>query len=346
MVRARAITGIFILFAVCAPHAFGQLRGGESYRLTLPNKNWSLDFSLPGFAVLLEEIKDGGRQYSFEAMQRPDKQNPPRFVLLTVLMEPALLKGSASDFSAYAVKTLVEMDRAKKSSLKTSTYNQIPVAAYKVVNPTFGDSPSGPTTLNFDAAAMNAFLVKDDVWITVDLTASPLKDNEKKLFYSILDSLKLTDTSSPVTSFDYYQLGRSLFLQKQYPKAIEPLAKALTLEHQQRQLGTADWRKLIEELTDALGAVGDKTRAKAVLDYGINNDPTNPHFHFGLARVQASSNDLDATIASLEKAFTNAKNDAFSRRLPDPLTDPAFGRFQKESRFRDAVKAMKKLLKD
>jgi tetratricopeptide (TPR) repeat protein len=334
------ICSIILLFA-CGSHSFGQWRGGQVYRLTLPNKNWSLDVSLADFVVLSEELADDGRIYRLHAAHKKYRQSPMRFVQLKVRMEPAQIKGSDIDFRSYAIKFLTENEMAKKDSIKTSEYNHIPVISYKIAG-TVSESPAGDMSFTFKTAALNAFLVKDDVWITVELLASSSNESDEQMFHSVLDSLKLTDISSPTSSYDYYQRGRALFIQKQYSKAAEAFATALKLEQQKRQLSDAQWRYLLEDLANSYGAIGDRSRAQEVLSYGVSNDPTYPYFHLGLARIHALSDDMDAALASLEKAFLAVKNNAQDEHLPDPLTDPAFARFKKEDKFRKAVKAMKK----
>lgn len=347
MIKARlGICICLLLLLFCGTAVIGQHPGDrQTHRLSLPNRNWSLDVSLEGFTVISEEVKDSGTIY-FSAGQFPDKKSQPqRIVNLGILMEPAQLRGTAADLRALTMKKMKKNDVVDKGSLDTSEYGQIPLLRY--VTDLAG---IGIDSLNGDplrGKGLKAFFVKDDVWITVGLAAGKFKEDDEQLFYSILDSVKIVDNSTPSSSFDYYQRGRSFFLRGEYREAIEPLSAALKLEEQKAQLTKADWRNLVLQLANAYGATGNKLGFDSVLEYGLKNDPNYYRFHFTRARMYSSEGRLDETIASLEKAFQYQQNETLAirvvERLPDPLFDPAFERFRKDDKFRKAVKAMKKV---
>jgi tetratricopeptide (TPR) repeat protein len=190
--------------------------------------------------------------------------------------------------------------------------------------------------------AMQAFLARDDVWVSVVVSGQEAGAREEALLHTLLDSLKFTDTSSPTNSFDFYHKGRLLYLRKDYRRAAEALSAGLDLERRERRLDKASWRNLVINLVDSYAASRELARAKAVLDFGVAEDPTNPVFHMALARYHAMQNDLDNAIASLEKAYLNRDRRALAAMPLDPLRDPAFERFRKDERFRKAVKTLKK----
>ena len=337
---------ICLLVLLGSTAVFSQQSGEQrTYRLSLPQRHWSLDVSLADFIVINEEAKGSGPVYDFNAGQFPEKKpSSPRMVNLRIHMEAAQLKGSAVDLRDVAMKKAAKNDAVDKASLKASEYGQVPLMRYTV-----DLTRVGLPNLNGGASQhknLEAFFVKDDVWITVALTALPFKKEDEKFFYSILDSVKIIDNTALSTSFDYYQKGRSLFLQSAYREAIEPLSKALKLEQQKVQLTKPDWRNLVLELANSYGSIGDKQGFDEVLEYGLNNDPDYYRFHFTRARMYASEDKLDETIASLEKAFLYQRSEPRAIQivepLADPLFDPAFARFSKIDRFRKAVKAMKK----
>ena len=161
-------------------------------------------------------------------------------------------------------------------------------------------------------------------------------------FNSLLDSLKFADTSAPSSSFDFYHRGRLLYLQKDYRGAAAALAAALELERKQRRLDLATWRSLVGDLADAYALTGDLARAKEVLDYAVESEPSNPFFHLALARYYGKVGDLDNAIAQLEKAAPFPKEVGLLQPRYDPERDPAFEKFRKDERFRKALKALRK----
>ncbi|HEX8178711.1 MAG TPA: hypothetical protein VF525_04125 [Pyrinomonadaceae bacterium] len=368
----RATVALIALLLISAASALAQQPGAtDIHRLSLPGKAWALDVDLNGFttspAELMTDLPANMRfaatirlisqpkpkagpdddAYTLTALSKPEGR-VDHLAMLTIRLEPAQMKGDATTLRADIIDRQIKSRRASKSDIKTLEYKQIPIVSYKI-----------PAVISIDGFAefsmqgppmrgLVAYLVQDDTWIIINYVGQPLKEGDEKQFYALLDSIKITDTTHPANSFDYAHLGRTAYQLKDYPKAVEAFSKALVLEHQQRQLSTAQWRALVEDTADALGAMGDRARAQAVLEYGVGSEPTYPYFHLGLARLHASLHDLDQTIASLQKAYENGQNGHkfIGGPLPDPMHDPAFAAFQKDPRFRDAVKQMKKLLKD
>ena len=189
-------------------------------------------------------------------------------------------------------------------------------------------------------AEFQAYIVKDDYWITITMSDGRTRQPEQDAFYAALDSIAILDTSISVTSYDFYQRGRALTLAQRYPEAITPLERAVQLEQDTRKLSLVQWRDLIDRVIESHVATGNPARAKKVLDYATHDDPAYPKFHLWLARYYASKGDLDATIASLQSAFVN-KTDADSALFTNPLRDPAFKQFWKDEKFRQTIKTLK-----
>jgi tetratricopeptide (TPR) repeat protein len=368
MTTARIITGTVLLALAWAFQAFGQKADGQStYRVSLPDKDWALDIPLAAFNTVdikddpaagadpakrsflatsspLEILSEDGREYRLMVFRKPDKNATSAYAQLQIRLRPAQTGGGAEDFRAFALKELEKKERLKGGKAETSEYKQIPVARYKTLfEHDAGNFVTGPTpTVNYGPRSMAAYFVKDGVWITLTLSASPFDEAEEKLFYSLLDSAKFVDTSAPSSSFDHYNRGRLFFMGKDYQKAVASLAAALDLEQQKRQLNTEQWRDLVGKLADSYGATVDRARAKEVLEYGISNDPENQTFYMALARLYAVNGDLDNTISTLQKAFSLMKKNSPRVPLPDLKYDSAFKRLMTVDKFREAVKDMRK----
>jgi len=369
MSKLRATMSLALLTLALTHGAAGrQADARRPYRLSLPGEDWALDIDLSAFnlptsngqpAVDLRRFPIDWYKSATEGVSRDAKEllltthertdGKSRTALtLNVKFAPAQAPGTAADFRDFAIrrvtKNLPDNARLTGGGPKTSEYKGIPLARYAFsYEITLGTSPMRPIPVySSGPRTMEAYIVKDDTWITLTLTADGFGEREEKLFDSLLDSLNFADTSAPGSSFDYYHKGRALYLAGEYRKAVSLLGVALSLEHKQRQLDATSWRNLVSNLIDSLGEVGDMARAKQVLDYAAEQDPASAPFQLALARYYAKRDDLDNALAHLEKAYRNAGADGSATPLSDPKDDPAFARFKNDERFRKALKALKK----
>jgi len=343
--RISFLTLVWLIALSCTV-AFGQQSYEKQiHRLTLPNRNWSLDVTLEDFVVTNEEVKAAVSTYTLSALQSPDTETSPRrMVTAWIRMEPAKPGATATDQRDFVMKDMKKQDTLVKGSLKAFAYNQIPLLRYELDLAGIGiDSLSGNSSAG---KGLKAFLVKDDVSIMIGITSGPFRTNDEDLFYSILNSVAITDNTAPHTAFDYYQLGRSLSLQGEYRLSIDPLSRALQLEQRELQLERADRRELIWRLASAYAANGNRLAFIETLKYGFNTDRFYYKFHLAMARLHAADGKLDETIAELQEAFAGHGIEPtvvqIADPLPDPLFDPAFQRFRKDDKFRKAVSVMKK----
>lgn len=351
---------------VCAAGASGRQQRGEAggpQRLYSPELKWALDLEPGGFdspffedsgadSSGAKKSRAGGSAGSgvreFHAMYLPPKGKPFQFAFLRIRMEPALAPGDAEALRASALASHPRTKRVK-GDFKQSEYKQTPLLGFslRVDVPGWGGS-TGPRIPN-SVQALEAFFVRAGTWITFSYTAEKIGENEEKLFYELLDSVKFVDATSPSNSYDYFMLGGELSKRKRHGEAIAALGKALELEQKQRTLPQQQWRHLLMNLANALGATDQVERAKEVLEYGAATDATYPYFHHGLARLHSHFGDLERVLAELEKAYQyqpDGSKGYAGRPIPDPMSDPAFQRYRDDPKFRDAVKALKKKFKD
>jgi hypothetical protein len=375
MLKARVTIGMAALLILAGSLAASgqQPDNGGRFRVGLPWKDWAFDMRLSAFnlpaakvdrrdgtlrALVLattysprESFGDDGREYRLRVSLKDEKDDRGD-TSLNVVVKPLTPVVGAAEFRAAELKNIgrdADLDgrtrhTVKGDSVKTSDHKDALVARYATTFERVREHYVGgkKDTLAGKAEHIAAYYVRDGVGVILTLSTRSVKEEEEKLFYSVLDSVRVVDTSSPSSSFDHYHRGRLLFLQKDYPRAAASLDKALTLERTQRQLDADSLRDLVAKLIDAYGASGDVARASEVLDYALTQEPENPLFHMTRARIYASRGDTDAALASLEKAFSYMKKENPRARLPDLTNDPAFGRYLKDERFNKAVKEMRK----
>ena len=336
--KTRLAPFVSVLVLACALSAAGRQSAPtqSAQRLAFPGKDWALDVAPNGFEMSLVDY-DLKEPQVFVIGHGPDKKNR---LMLVIKMKPARQAVAAAE-----LRELEERARRKSGethSTKNYEYKQIPVTKYRLgsVGP-----PSAFTSPH--PAVAEAYLVRDDAWVTVTLTSmKSIGSKEEELFHSVLDSMRFVDTSRPSTSFDFFNKGLLFYLSKDYQRSIAPYRAALELERRERRLDVESWRRLVENLSNSYGAVNDLASAKEVVEYGLQQEPTYGFFHYTLARIHAASNDFDATVAALEKSFQYRPEPLklLSVGLPfyDPNHDRVFDRFRGDEKFKRVSQAWKK----
>jgi tetratricopeptide (TPR) repeat protein len=374
MSKARLVPGVVLLMLLGAFASHGrQAEGDGLFRVGLPWKGWAFDLRLSDFHVPLakgervggnlaamaitlgygplESFSDDGRQYRLKVFRKSEK-NDRRGASLSVVMKPVMPVVGAAEFREAELKNLERSTDwasqfrliVRRGSIKPSEHGDVPVARYSTAFERDESLYIGGTDTRVGGSTQHiaAFYVQDGIGVTVTLSAGSVKEEEEKLFYSVLDSVRVVDTSAPSSSFDHYHKGRLHFLERDYGRAAASLGKALQLERLQRQLDAGSWRDLVSKLTDAYASAGDRARAKEVLDYGLAHEPENPLFNMALARYHVTLGETDAALASLGKAFAYMKKENPRAPLPNLEYDSAFMRHMKDKKFARAVKQLSK----
>ncbi len=349
MLRVFGSTALILLaFGSAAAQGADARRAGARplYRLALPDKSWALDLDLSDFdlpagaavglekrhAAPVESLSGDGREYQLAAFRRfGDRDSAPAVGVL--IRMTAGHTGLDAEGLRERILKRAGGGAVALSGVKRWEYKGIPVARYSTQLAPLAASP--PQVYGPKVRSLEAYFVKEDVWITVAFIAPELDERGEQSFNSLLDSVKFADTTAPATSFDLYHAGRLRLLRKDSRGASEMFSKALDIERRARTLDRATWRALVDNLVDSYAAAGEFARVKEVLDYAAAEDPADPGIQYALGRYHAIHGDLDNTLAHLEKAFGSGA------QLPDPARDPAFGRFRKDERFRKTLKTLK-----
>ena len=375
--KVSSLTAVLLVLLAGGLRAHAQTDDADGpQRLFAPWSNVAFDVELKGLVTKLREVTeeaqqqaaanggaDGGRQMrEFYGMFTPVKGGGFKFGFLRIRMEQVPLTVTAEALRAGAAELYPKSQHVNKGSLKQYEYKQTPMLRFKVTGPRPQDGmflgylgggySAFPTFysvpgLNSSFPVLEAYMVRDGTGVLFRYTAPKLDEKDEQFFHAILDSVRFFDASTPSSSYDYFTLGEDFYMRNRKAEAVAALGRALVLEHKQRALTQAQWRRLVMTFANALGADDEPQRARDILEYGVASEPTYPYFHHGLSKLHSYFGDFDRVLASLEKAFQYAPNDKSFRgwRIPDPLLDPAFGRYKDDPRFSDAVKALKKKYK-
>ncbi|MCA1594261.1 MAG: hypothetical protein LC754_16870 [Acidobacteria bacterium] len=326
----RAACILALLYLIGTVSAFGQQPAGQNVqRLSIPGKDWALEISLPKFVLKQDQLRNDKKGRMILAGIEDAGY------IVSIYLEPVPQKESSRDLRDSIAENLKAQSEIKKDDFKTSEYKQMPTLEYLVKE--FKGQ-------HVNQKHLNAYIVKDDIWIDIHFSKLLFKPGDEQLFYQILDSVKFIVNDKPAaagpTSLDYLQQGSSYYLKGDYKKAVAPYSKALELEKQKPQLGKTLWRVLIDNLGMSYGITGDLKSAKETFEYGLSKDATYPLFHYNMACTYAEMNDLDAAIASLKQAFAHKDNIISGEQMPDPASDDSFKRFKKNEKFRQALKEL------
>jgi tetratricopeptide (TPR) repeat protein len=194
---------------------------------------------------------------------------------------------------------------------------------------------------------MYACMAQDNVYADIQLSKVQYTTADAPLFQSVLKTIRLQLRPSetiqarapePPRSRELLDIGNALYRQNKYAQAIPPYQKAFELEKTEPQLDWTLWRVLIDHLGMAYMWTGQLTKARAMLEQGIQADPIYPMFHYNLACTFSEMNDLDHTMQSLKTAFRHRKNlNPGDKAMPDPRQNSSFQRFMKHEIFRNLI---------
>jgi hypothetical protein len=331
------LTTLVLMFLPILGNSQPNAEDTVRYRFTLPQRTWSIDFTLRDYESISE---DGSRErYSFSAGPRHDKKSG--IFIVHVRMKQAQ---GATD----AIE-LRDWDR------KNLGLNGLKILDRKGVPMLFGkapDWPGGPGQSPSPSVYLfTAYWLKDQ--IAVELSGSfygKRNDADENVFYSLVDAIKFIDTPPPTTSFDYYQLGKFEYLKKNFVKASEYFSTSLELERKERQLSKAETRDFVVQAADSFGAQRKIEDLRSTFEYGTSVDPTYHLFHWGLARYYAAKRDKVKALECLGRMYSNmAKADRKPKDIlftlgtvrTVPEEDALFKEFLKDPEFKRAIKEMR-----
>lgn len=178
---------VWVLVIAASPVSHAEQETTDVYRLTIPGKNWS--FNIPKWSLSEGSQHTEGDVTTLVGGREGNKKLKLSPVLINVRMEPAKAPGDAQALTELAKKKLYKQRSVQ--NVKELVYNNIPLIRYTVdINPEF-PSPGGNSLPG--SKILNAYFVKDDVWITLQLSFLEFKKEDEQFFHSLLDAIKIED---------------------------------------------------------------------------------------------------------------------------------------------------------
>lgn len=312
---------LLLLFVAASPAVADERH--QPVTLALIDMPWAVRLDVPGFRIQVDGVKPDGRRY-FLAIDEA------RAIQLSVTLE--MVQGPATDDGC-----VLHLERVARTASPVGSLGSVhdhdrrlflleyrlPIAA----------------THEGEQVHLLACTVKDNVYADLHLSQTGGHSGDASSLRALLQSLAFVAAPVP-GSLDHFRAGSAPFVSGKFSLAIPHYEQALTLEQANPTLDRPLWQLLIHNLGTAYGRTGNLARAKATFDFGLSKDPSNPMWHYELARIYAGMNDRDKLMQSLHAAFFYHRNRRGSERMPDPRQDVSFGRFMLDPVFRRLTEAL------
>jgi hypothetical protein len=146
--------------------------------LAYPGKTWKLAMDLPGFDIEPTQLKAGGKGVRLAGYNKATK------MIITAFLEEAHPGWTAIDHREDAWKTMQRASPMDRQDVKRSERGNMALLEM------FVPSYKGKQT---NQKHVNAYLVRDGVWIDVHLSKVDFKDADMALFEKVLGSVRLVD---------------------------------------------------------------------------------------------------------------------------------------------------------
>ena len=291
--------------------------------IALIDKPWAVSLDITGYRVHVDGVKPDRRRYFLAT-------NDTTSMHLSITLEA--VSDQATEQGCLAHLERIAQTAAAPLSPAPTRYevHHIPVLEYLL--PETGGQRA-------DQLHLFACASKDNVYTDIHVSKTGAKAGDASQLREVLGSLTIV-AAARASSLDHFRAGSAPYLHGQFRQAISHYEQAVALEQANPLLDKTLWRLLIHNLGVAYGRTGDLARAKTTFDYGLSQDPSNPLFHYHLARTYAGMNDRDKAMQSLHDAFLHSRRRNEGDPIPDPRQDVSFGRLMLDPAFRTLTESL------
>jgi len=321
-----------LLLSACFLSAFAQPAAPDSSKLFhffLPEKSWALELDLHGFQPPDLDFAPDLRSAKLTA------RHPKSGFMVTAQINPARNNRPTTAERDGMIKRL-RKDGFDLLDLKTYERDGRAYLEY-----TIKGSPKIPAPAGFQQRNVFVFMAQDGAWVDVHVSKTNFTASDAAGLDAFVRTAAVIDTFQPA-SMDYYLPGSVLYRRDNYEGAIIWLSRALEEEKKKPILSHDQRLILIEKLGVAHGMTGHLRQARAVLAYGLAQDPEFPMFYYNIACIDAEDGDLASALENLRLTLQHRANMIPGETWPDPIKDSSFKAYVKDSRFQEVAKAFRR----
>lgn len=289
------------------------------------DQEWGLEFNSKGFEIVDQGTSAIGDSTHVHA------SNKNSGISISIYLEPARKENSSIFDCRDFYWNRMQENPAKKEDVVMKEVKDMAIIEYIV--PEYEGK-------RIDHKNINAFMVKNDVWIDIHVSTAFFKEKEIKELYSLLESVKFVKKDVP-KMFKVFLMATRLYMEKNYSEAIKGyllLINEEMVKSEKLSLPIHYLRTAIDNAGMAYGITGNLEMAKEMFELGLKIDPEYPSFYYNLACAYAEMNDLENSIVNLESCLKYKNNLVSGEVMPDPSSDNSFQRFMKDERFLEIVK--------
>jgi tetratricopeptide (TPR) repeat protein len=311
-ISTKALMVLVALLMLGAANAMAE--GG--LKLTLPDLDWALRISSPGFDVESGAMRPDGLATKVMAV------NNSTGMVMSAFIEPAQTGGDSRVAREYYSNGLKESP-PKEDDIAFSEDGEAAILEYFIRE--YRGVP-------INQRHVNVYYVRDGFWIDVHLSKTECADSDKWLFDDVLASISFVD-GYVQSEMDNWLYASQFYMEDNLPKAIIYYENALEKDRNSTELPEDLWRVAVDNLGMAYGMSGDLKNSQRVLLYGIEQDPDYPMFYYNAACTYAEMNDKEKSLTYLRMAYERKANMIEGETFPDPRTDSSFQRYLNDPQF-------------
>ncbi|HEY1897623.1 MAG TPA: tetratricopeptide repeat protein [Terracidiphilus sp.] len=300
----------------------GQAAGKADFKLVLANHNGQVQWKAAGFKITETSAKPDGREIGIRAQDASGRLSFLGF-LFEVPEQGPVTSAKCRDGS-------LEQEKASDPTFKQTRMSEvartdrIPVSVVDYSVQGKGGTP---------AYSVRGFVASGNICGDLEVySAEPIRSEDPDLL-QIFQSFQLDEHYQPGFN-DVFFYAQVLANSKEFAAAGPLFERALTLVKDAKGVDTKLWRRMATEQAGmSYGISGDTTKARAIFEAAIANDPDYPMYYYNLACADAQEKNLAEARKHLQQAFDRKANTLPGESMPDPTTDDSFTPYSNDKDF-------------
>lgn len=314
---------VLIFMAVASLSGFAQSTPDSDIRLALPTHPGQLQWSAKGFKIVESSAKPNGHEIGVRG-----KNDSGRLTFLGFLF---LVPDQAPLTSAKCRDGALEPEKKTIAALKSSEGEE---AAQPGTPPVSVVSYTAKDGSGKSWHYVRAFVATGDICGDLEFYSDqPISADDTDL-QTILRSYRFDEKYVP-TFNDVFIYAQILYNAHMY-KPAAPIFE-LALRKLRETPGTGTKTTMRRVVTDqagmAYGMSGDISKARAIFERAIAEDPDYPMYYYNLACADAEEKNLVGARKHLQEAFARKANAIPGERMPDPTKDDSFLPYRNNKEF-------------
>jgi tetratricopeptide (TPR) repeat protein len=318
MTRIGAVLTVIVLVSISA---VSQTTSDSNFKLALPDHKGQLRWSADGFKVVESSAKPNRNEIGIRG-----KDASGRLAFLGFLF---LFPEQAPLTSAKCRDGELEPEKKANSTLKVLGVTDVQSGPLPVSLVTYTAQGRAGNTVY----SVRGFVATADMCGDLEFYSdTPISADEPDL-RKIFGSFQLDESYAP-TFYDIFLYAQILYKARMYKGAAPVFEIALGKLPESPGADTKTMKRVVTDQAGmAYGMSGNISKARAIFEKGIADDPDYPLYYYNLACADAEERKLPAARQHLQEAFARKANVISGESLPDPKQDDSFLPYRNDKDF-------------